>query len=431
MLRAAFFTVVFCTCGAAFAGPGEFQGELEALGFEYRSAKAKGELQTAIKTLRQIVSLVPEDTDWRLRLAEDLLRAGRVKEARAEFTEVLTIEPEYLQACIGIARTHAVNGRFFSAKTEMLKAAKRGYSVARMMRARELKECFKDCKFALDLLDADRPQIVHVRDPFENPLQRKTTDDDEKKKKKEEKPGPRKLSAKEQERIASEVKRKLVAAQDVLIRGDSEKALKLYKEIAAAYARIKAFTGERHAGTLEETYRIAQEMLYPRIEKLFREQTVENGEDLLEKLTQSVEKRDMKEAHRLNRELLEVVKKALESRDILLKGPMAAIDTARARVYKTVEIIEEFDREVRPKLAFRGTITGKLCAGRALVFVDIRLPEGTRRLVVGESDKVAPLAGLRVVEIGDDVVCLNYRGVKVKIETAATGDRTQGMGFRE
>jgi tetratricopeptide (TPR) repeat protein len=146
---------------------------VEILEVRYRNARAKGENAAAIKILKQIVLILPKDSNWRLKLAEDLLSAGKTVEARREFDEALEIEPEFLRAAVGIARTYASSGRESKAKIQLLKAARKGYPVARMMTERELKKCFNDCKFVLNLLEADKPEEVQVRDAFKNPLRRK------------------------------------------------------------------------------------------------------------------------------------------------------------------------------------------------------------------------------------------------------------------
>ncbi len=423
MLRAIVFACVLCFCEFAFAQPEEFvfppepPDPLTVLEMKLRSARAKGDAAQAIKILRQIVMVEPEDADWRLKLAEDLLKARRIEEARREFAQALNIEPNFHEARIGVARTFAIEKKPHLAKAQMLEAARRGYRAALMMRKGELSEHFKNHQFAIDLLEADKPRIGVVRDPFVNPLPRPSKDDP-RKKKEEEKKKPV-LTPEEQKEIADSAVESLETGQAEIGKGNLDKALECYREIVGAYAKREAFTEKEHLDTLTETHRLAQEVLYPSIQKLFREQTLSRANTLLDKLCDAVWKRDREEAQRLNKELAGVVQKAGQAEDKELKKKMEALDKERARVYKTVEILDEYDREVAPRLALRGTITGRLASGQPQAFLDVRGAEGTHSLILTQSDKVPPFDKLRVIKIDEDVVHLRYRGVEVRMRIGA------------
>lgn len=413
MFRAVFFAGVFFFCGAAFAQTWDMPDSVEVLSVQYRNARAKGENGAAIQILREIILILPEDSDWHMKLAEDLLEAGSAVEARGVFDRVLEIEPEFLKAAVGIARTYAAQKKYKKAKAEMLKAARKGYPVARMLRERGLKACFNDSRFVLELLEADKPEEVEVRDVFVNPLRRP-----EKGKKKNgegDKPS-KKLSVAEQKRIVEKAKANAAAAQEAIGRGEIEQALVFYNIIMECCKKKLLFTETDLIKELGVTREIAQDWLYPRIETLLRIKTIKKARDILDKLTLSVAERDKEKARGLNAELLGVVRGALESRDEQLKKRIRDIDKKRAEVFRTVEVLDEFDREIRPKLALRGTITGKLADGRPFAFIDVSSPDGVSRMVVEEGDKIDGLNEIRIVQIDEDFILMRYRGVEIRLE---------------
>jgi hypothetical protein len=83
MLRAVLLTGAFLVCSLAYAGPQKPANpeRLTVLEIEYRGAKAAGETQKALDILREIAEIAPKpkNSDWYLKLAEELLIAGRVK----------------------------------------------------------------------------------------------------------------------------------------------------------------------------------------------------------------------------------------------------------------------------------------------------------------------------------------------------------------
>lgn len=415
MLRAIVLVGMIFMCAAALAEgkkpSAETLAKLEILEMDYRRAKSKGNTRAATGVLKSIVELVPDDGDWRLKLSEELLAAGALEQAEMEFGNVLSVEPDFLEARVGVARALAGQGEDCHAKAALLQAAKRGYSVALMMRKREVRKYFKDYDFVLKLLEADKPKIHIERDPFSNPLRPRPAV----KEKKDEKPQKGKLSVEEQRESASEAKRKIEQGWRALLKGETQEALKCYRWIVNAYAKIDKFTDEKPIEELEQAHRIAQQTLYPKIEDILREQTARKAASLLEKLCRAVEKGDRKDARRLNSELLGVVQKALESKDNLLKDRVREIDSERAQMFKTVEILDKFDREVRPNLALRGTITDKSALTRAVAFLDIRRPEGVSRITACASDAVAGFQELCIVRVNENSIEANYRGMKVTI----------------
>jgi hypothetical protein len=208
-------------------------------------------------------------------------------------------------------------------------------------------------------------------------------------------------------------------AQEAITHGEIELALDFYNRIIAACEKIALFTVEKHRKTLKEANKIALDMLYPRIEALLRDKTAHKAKEVLKKLSSAVEGLDREKARQLNKKLLDIVAKALRSKDELLLKRIKSVDKNRADIFRTVEVLDKFDKEVKPRLALRGTITGKLACGQPFAFMDIRTSEGTHSVVLGESDKIDIIQELRVVEISNDYILLRYHGVEIRLELGA------------
>lgn len=425
MLRAVLLAAILLSSGAAFAGPdtqGRFlpgpEDPVEMLYVKYTHAMAKGEVLEAIGFLRQIVTMVPRDCDWRLRLAEALLKANKVSEAGREFDAALEIEPEFQEARIGTARVYALQNRPYEAKIKMLEAARRGYPLTLMMRKKEVAPYFMDYEHVLKLLEAERPEIGDVKDPFVNPLRRKSITPPP--------PGPPPgggkpalLSEEAQRQITADAVSRLEAGLTAAGRGEVNEALNHYQEVKNAYARIDGFTVKQYEDDLEIAHRSAEETLYPIIEERLREQTMRKARELLGELTMAAGRRDKKKARSLNAELIGLIQEAAGGKDERLKRMLENIDKERQQTYRFIEILEEFDREVRPRLVLRGTITGTGTRDQSRAFFEISAPEGTRSTSLGQGREISSFKELRVVRVYEDGVSLIYRGLNIRMTLGA------------
>ena len=415
MLRAVLLTGAFLFCALAYAEPQEPPDpeRLAVLEVEYRCAKARGEKEKCYEILREAAKAAPKRkcSEWYLKLAEELLAAGRIKEARHEFDRVLALEPEFTEAAVGIARTYALEKADRAAKVEMLRAAGRGYTVSLMMRKKELCKYFKEHEFVLRLLEADMPRLTTDRDPFKNPLRKKVKPDGPVD------PEPKKepLAPEVQEQIVLSAKAALKRGQVALAREEIDAAIVDYNKIQKYYKMKEFFTEEKRIKKLEKVRELAKKKLYPKIQAALRERTLREARELVRKLTVAVSKRELKEARRLNAVFLKLVDTADTKNDQELKTRLARIDADRAEQYRIVEVFEDFDKNVRPRLLVSGTITGRLTRGRAVAFFEVSTEEGVRKLAVSTSDSVDLLGEFRVTRIDEDEITAKYRDVEVKI----------------
>lgn len=422
MLRAVLLTGAFLVCALAYAEPREpgSPERLAVLEIEYRGAKAAGETQKALDILREMAEIAPrpKNSDWYLKLAEELLAVGRVKEARREFDRVLEIEPEFAEAAVGVARTYALEGSDRAAKVEMLRAAGRGYTVSLMMRKKELGKYFKEHEFVLRLLEADRPGLTTDRDPFTNPLRKKpiesngngTTE-----------PEKKQLPPEVQEQIVGSAKAALERGTIALERREIDMAIREYNKIQELYLTKEYFTEEKHIKELDKTCRLAKERMYPKIQAALRKRTLDRADELVRELTAAVGRRNMNEARRLNAEFLKLAEAADTKNDKELKEGLARIDAERARQYSIVEVFEDFEKNVRPRLTVSGTITGRLTQGRPVAFLEVTTEEGIRKLAVSASDSVEILGEFIVTAIGEDEVTARYRNIEVRVHVGRAG----------
>jgi hypothetical protein len=407
-------------CVLAYAQPEEplpkAYDNVEMLKIDYRNAKTRGDAQDAIRILREIVRLLPRDSDWRFRLSEEMLQAGQIEGARDCFLDVIQLEPDYLEAGIGVARTFALQGRDEDAKVELLRWARKGYPVASMMKRQEFREYMLDYGLVLKLLEADKPTAEAVRDPFENPLRRKSVEPGEPDgpgKKKE--PVKGKLTLEKQRDMVREAADLAVALQEALVREDTDKAIEFYKRLEEIFARRDDFTNEDFIAQLDATCAIVKRQ-YQRIEKLIRERTLREAGAQLDALFDAVRKQDRARGHDANGALLAIIRESLNSRDEKLKEAIGEIDTRRAELFKTVEILDRFDSEVRPRLVLKGTITGTGRQEETRAFFDIRTPEGMRGVVVTEGGQMPFFENLSLEGVQEDGVSTSFEGVAIGLE---------------
>ncbi len=422
MLRAVLLAGTFLFCALAYAQqPDEGDPErLAVLEVEYRCAKANGEKEKCYEILREAAKVAPKRkrSEWYLKLAEELLSARRIKEARLEFDRVLEIEPEFVEANIGVARTYALDGADRAARVEMLRAAGRGYTVSLMMKKKELGKYFREHEFVLRLLEADRPRMTMDRDPFKNPLRKREVTT----------PGPatprpeeKLLPLKVQKQIVTSAKSLLERAQSALARGEVEMAFREYEKIQEYCSAREHFTEEKYKKALEEICELAKKILYPRIQAILRERTLRRARELVRELAKAVDRRDMKEARRLNAEFLKLAGDADTENDKELKTGLARIDAERAKQYLVVEVFEDFEANVRPRLTISGTITGRLTQGRPVAFLEVSTQEGVRKLAVAVSDSVDVLGEFKVTSISEEEITARYRGIEVKVGVGRAG----------
>ena len=412
MIRAFVMVSAVLVLSAAFAEPAkDSSGEasITVLRIEYRNARIRGERENAVKILRKILFIVPKDCDWRLVLAEELLQLRRTRESREEFFKILEIEPEFQEAAVGIARTFASEGNDTGAKIHMLKAARNGYRAALMMRKAKLAGYFNEYSFVIELVDADRPEVGKIEDPFHNPLRKKGIDVIDEKKPTDE------ISRQMQKRLVRDSELNLTAAVEFIKAGKPDESLAYYRKIEVTWSMREKFTDRELRKELERTFCMAQETLYPKIESLIREQTLGKAESLLEKLVMSVGRRDRAEADRLNSELVSLAGETAKGRDGKLKAAMMEIDVKRAKEFRTIDVLSRFEREVRPILHLCGTITGRDNTTGDRAFFEVGGREGLRRLILGESDEVGLIKNLRVLRIGEDAVDVRFEDVIITL----------------
>jgi hypothetical protein len=306
---------------------------------------------------------------------------------------VLEIEPEFVEAGVGVARTYALEGADRAARVEMLRAAGRGYTVSLMMRKKELGKYFKEHE--LRLLEADRPTLTTSRDPFANPLH-----------KKELVPpgpgesGPKKLLPLEvQDQIVASAQAAFERGMSAVSRGEIDLAVTEYNKVIELYKTKEYFTDEKLTAALEEIYQRAKKRMYPGIQVALRRRTLARAGELVRELTAAVSRRDMNEARRLNAEFVKLADAADTGNDSELKN-------------------------VKPRLTVSGTITGRLTQGRPVAFLEVTTQDGVRKLAVSASDSVEILGEFTVTAIGEDEVTACYRSIEVRVQVGRARQET-------
>jgi hypothetical protein len=137
-----------------------------------------------------------------------------------------------------------------------------------------------------------------------------------------------------------------------------------------------------------------------------------------------VSRRDMNEARRLNAEFVKLADAADTGNDSELKNGLAQIDAERAKQYGIVEVFEDFEKNVKPRLTVSGTITGRLTQGRPVAFLEVTTQDGVRKLAVSASDSVEILGEFTVTAIGEDEVTACYRSIEVRVQVGRARQET-------
>lgn len=353
--------------------PGVIQGQTETgvkqlpdeeLKAKYDQAMRVRDYTGGIPYMKELVERHPKETKYvryRYSLAHTYLLMGRLDEADPEYDRVLEIDSNYLEAYLGQAIIYARQNKEKDAKDKMLDAARKGYPVREMQRMMELRRYLVgNVQFFLKMVERDVPQVEHTRDPFLNPLRKKSGLPEE--------PGPDepvvpvfvKGDPEPMQRDKMiKMKDLLVLVQQSLAAGEEEEARKKFQQFKELYNDVVLgrITKEEYREQMEETWKVAQETVYPRLRQIELRKFKEEARAGLDELYEDYRNQDIEAARQHNAELIKILEPKMKM-DEDFKNLAMAFDKERADMFERIKILEEFHKNVKPFLRLTGTIIG-------------------------------------------------------------------------
>jgi tetratricopeptide (TPR) repeat protein len=449
-------TIVLLAVAALLCLPGyaAAQAESEAadlppgeLKTKFEQARNRKDWKNAVIYIKELVNRNPDKALYRYDYADTLLLKGSLQEADTEYEKALELKPTFIEAHIGRARICARQKNEKAATGYMLEAARKGYPVREMAKLSELRRYLRgDVKFFLKMLEFDIPRIERIRDPFINPLQKAGEAPGPK-------PGPEDDNGDEpvpgdppgvQRNKSLKMKDLLFQIQRQLNENKEEEARANWKFFVELYHDVERgkITEPKYREQMIETWKVAQDSVYPRLRKIELRKFKEEARAALDKLQEDYDKKNIEAAVQHNDEIVQILEPKLKSGEQEFRTLAKGFDLERERLFERIKILQEFQKNVRPFLKITAILTGpappknknereprmkpdrrpdkspgrKLKSIVRIAIIETVFGGELKKIGLRESDKLPDMKEFKIVEIEEEKIWARYKGERVKIE---------------
>jgi hypothetical protein len=295
-----------------------------------------------------------------------------------------------------------------------------------MQKVQELRQYLtQDVRFFLKMVESDSPKIdAKLRDPFINPLRKKSGTEDGSTPGELPPPPPPEGDPEPIQRDKMHRMGELLAlVQHSLAAGNEDDALEKYEEFKKLYEDVEVgrITIKEFKDQMIETWKLAQDRVYPRLRQIQLRRFKEEARTALDKLYDDYRKQDIEAARQHNTEIVKILDPKLKSKDDEFKKEAGIFDKERAQVFERVKVLEEFYKNVKPFMKLTATITSpqinvaliETVFGGELVKSSVEL---TRDDMEKGKSKVLPgMTGFSLVRIEEDLIIADYKGEQVEV----------------
>jgi tetratricopeptide (TPR) repeat protein len=422
--------IVFLAAAFLLALPGYAIGQAESeakdlpdeeLKTKFTQAKERQNWNDAVAYIKELVDRHKEKALYRYDLASTLMLKGDLQSADAEFERVLEIKPNFLEAYIGRARIYAKQNKEKVATGYMLEAARKGYPVREMHKMDELRRYLRgDVRFFLKMVEIDIPRVEKIRDPFVNPLRKAG-------KAAEEGPEapiiPEEVEGdppKVQAHKSMKMKDLLFQVQRNLTDNKEDEARKNWGLLVELYGDVELgrITDKKYREQMLETWKVAQETVYPRLREIEIRKFTEEVRAALDKLQADYDEQNVDGARQRNTDILKMLEPKQKSTDQKFVELAKEFDVQRAKLFERIKILEEFQRNVKPFLKLTALIVSP---AHSIAMIESIFGGELKKISLRESDSLPRMKEFVVKEIDEERIWAEYRKERVEIEL--------GVGF--
>lgn len=393
----------------------------EELLTKFRQATERQSWEEAVVYIRELVDRHKENALYRYDFADTLLQKGDLQNADTEYEKVLELKPNFLESYIGRARIYAKQNKEKVATGYMLEAARKGYPVREMHKVDELRRYLRaDVRFFLKMVEIDIPRIEKIRDPFINPLRKagKVPGKEEAKPiiPEEVEGDPPKVQAHK----AMKMKDLLFQVQRNLTDNEEDEARKNWKLLVELYNDVELgrITDKKYKDQMLETWKVADETVYPRLREIELRKFTEEANAALAKLQGDYDEQDIEAARQHNTEMMKLLEDKLKSTDTKFVDLAKEFDLKRAVLFERIKILEDFQRNVKPFLKLTAVIVSPTVS---IALIESIFGGELKKISLGKSDPLPRMKEFVVKEIEEERILADYKEEQVEIEL--------GIGF--
>jgi len=387
---------------------------------KYDTAMRTKNYQDALIYIRELMERHEKSVDYRYKFANTTLLMANLQAADPEFERVLELDPNYLEAYLGQAIIYARQNNEKAAMDKMLDAARKGYPVRDMQAVPELRRYLAgNVRFFLKMVEADVPRVEHTRDPFLNPLRVKRAETGEGGEQPEELP---EIVEGDPEPIQRDkmikMKDLLVLIQQALAAGEEEEARLKFQQFRDLYRDVELgrITKKEYNEQMTETWKVAQETVYPRLRKIELRKFREEVRAGLDKLYEDYKNQNIEAARQHNEEIINMLDPKLKSSDAEFVALAKQFDQEREELFNRIKILEEFQKNVRPFLRLTATIIRMNLKQQVHVaLLETVFGGEVKKSSLGVSDSLPRMNDFIVLRIEEDRLVARYKGEQVEV----------------